>query len=135
MIKNIYLILFLLFVGCAQTKYDLRTVDLNVRISSLKDSPEYKLKQRFELSSTRHNFFWGLSYSGKSLEEILATENVLPSSKAQAIGSLKITESYTFLNSIIDFFTIGIYRPYSVSIEGELYELVSKENEKLENRK
>lgn len=135
MIKKSYLILFLLFFGCAQTKYDLRTVGLNVRFSSLKDSPEYKLKQRFEVSSTRHNFFWGLSYSGKSLEEILASENVLPTSDVQAIGSLKIRESYTFLNSIIDLFTIGIYRPYNVDIEGELYELLPKESENWEKRK
>ncbi len=133
-IKINILILSILMFNCAKTSYYTKEVDSKIRLTPFTEEEGYVLKKRFEASSTRHNFFWGLVIAkADDLETILRKENVYDGNlKDQAIGNLVITEQYTFFNSLLDLIFIGIYRPYSVEIEGSLYSKKDNPSENLE---
>lgn len=82
----------------------------------------YKLVRRFRVEATRRNLFWGLKADRSATLDVLLDQNLQP---GEAAGSLTITEHYTFVDAFLDFLSIGIYRPYTVVIEGEAYQKAS----------
>jgi hypothetical protein len=124
----------ILFFNCAKTKYYTKDLSFNVRMTKFTENDGYILKKRFEVSHTRQHFFWGLliAYS-KDLESILEDELNIINKSNIAIGNLNIIETYTFIDSLLDFALWGFYRPYTVKIEGELYEKISNSANELNN--
>lgn len=120
--KYLFVFLALLgFLNCAKTDYYIKNVDSKIRMTSFSNEEGYVLKRRFELSHTRVNMFWGLlNVYQKDLESILLPE--FRNYEKEAVGNLTITEKYDFLDSLVDFILIGIVRPYTVILQGNVYE-------------
>ncbi len=127
------LILSILIINCAKTSYYIKDPKSDIRMTLFTEKEGYSIEKRFEMSATRVQLFWGLEALELDLETILKEENVYNANlEGKAIGGLNITEEYSFLNSIFDLFTFGLYRPYTVEIEGWIY---TKTNIKVETPK
>ena len=121
------IILTILIFNCAKTSYYIKDTNSDIRMSGFLEQEGYTIDKRFEVSSTRVQMFWGLEEVELDLETILKEENIYNSeNKDKAIGGLTITEEYGFLNSLLDLFTVGLFRPYSVEIEGWIYTKTNK---------
>lgn len=113
----------LLTAGCAVTRYQLSRPERPVRMTGYSEAEGYRMTRRFRVEVRRDNFAWGMSPDRSvTLDSILDREL----KQNEAAGSLKITEVYTFLNALFEFISIGVYRPYTVIVEGEAYEKVSQ---------
>jgi hypothetical protein len=122
---NKFVLVFILigFFQCANTAYSIKNPNSKIRLTAFSHSEGYVLKKRFEINNTKHHLFWGaVILKSDDLETILKTGNILVNLDQEAVGNLLIRESYTFLNSLYGIITIGIYRPYNVYLEGNLYE-------------
>lgn len=119
--KNIFLIISsMVLLNCANTAYYQTWGKNKVRLNSFSSSEGYTVKDSFDISYTRVYMFWGLSnIRDKSLDELL-NEVYLKYPNAN-IGDLKISEEYTFSDGIYDLLTIGIVRPYTLHIKGNIY--------------
>ncbi|MCB1192196.1 MAG: hypothetical protein H7A23_24245 [Leptospiraceae bacterium] len=121
MVKYLLIMSLIFFINCAKTEYYIKDVNNKVRLTSFSPVEGYSLKRRFQITHMRVNLFWGLyEIEKKDLDSILRREFRNP--ETEAVGNLSITETYDFLDSLVDFILIGLVRPYSVVIRGEIYE-------------
>lgn len=133
--KGIYYLLFFgfVFLNCAKTNYYLKDLNKNIRMSGYSEKEGYKAKRKFEINSTRINLVWGLvNYQDRDLDSLVATEWSNP--EKEAIGNLTIIESYSFLDSLIDWLVVGLIRPYSVVLKGTMFEKVNTATETNESK-
>ncbi len=113
----------LLSATCAGTRYQLIRPERPVRMTGYTEAEGYRMTRRFRIEMRRDNFGWGMSTDRNVTLDSILDRELKPT---EAAGALKITEVYTFVNALLDFITIGVYRPYTVIVEGEAYEKVSQ---------
>lgn len=119
-------------VNCAKADYYIRNVDSKIRMTSFTQEEGYVLKRRFELSHTRINIFWGLNnVYKKDLETILMPE--FKNSEKEAVGNLTITETYDYLDGLVDTILFGLVRPHTVIVMGNIYEKNTGTNAEIES--
>ncbi|TGL16023.1 hypothetical protein [Leptospira meyeri] len=123
--KNIFLfILITVLLNCANTSYYQTWGKSKVRLNGFSSNEGYSVTDSFRFSYTRVYLFWGLSnVRDKSLDELL-TEVYLKYPNSH-IGDLKISEEYEFSDGVYDLLTIGIVRPYTLHIKGNVYSQTS----------
>lgn len=118
--SKIVLSLLFLLLQCANTSYYQTWGKQKVRLNGFSKEEGYQKIQSFNFTYTRVYLFWGLSnVRDQTLDEFFS-ELYLKYPNAH-IGDLKITEEYEFMDGIYDLITVGIVRPYSVHIRGNLY--------------
>lgn len=79
----------------------------------------------FAVHRKAHFLFWGLARVEVPDIEDVAARRLQP---GQALADIQITEKNTFVDGLLAFLTIGIYRPRTVEFTGKIYDMRGAQN-------
>jgi len=114
-ITTVFIGIFLL-TGCYTLNQIGEPVDQGIEITNMEKATPVS---HFERDETITHFLWGLvSPANAEVEQIIAKE-------VQRIGgtravNIRMKYQMTFVNGLLNLLTLGIYNPFTLTIEGDV---------------
>ncbi|MDH3267504.1 MAG: Bor family protein [Ignavibacteria bacterium] len=114
-IATFFIGIFLL-TGCYTLNQIGEPVDQGIEITNMEKVTPVS---HFETDATINHFLWGLvSPSNAEVEQLIAQE-VKRIGGTRAVN-IRMKYQMTFVNGLLNFITLGIYNPFTLTVEGDV---------------